>query len=259
MRGFSLTELMISVAIVTIIIASSMIVFQTMSQNTVTNISITTLSQDADRALRSMERDFKKIAFYIPRENNEPIIKKAKLDNAITSFSTTLVLKNASSLAQSTVISIGDEQLNVTNVSGNTLTVTRGFNSTTASAHSSGVDVYDQQSLDRTLSTADSDSFTICYDSDTGTTRQLLVYEFDDATDTLYRAVTDDTSGDCTETGFPPSTFTTTPWEPVLKDIDAFFFDYDRIFTDKLLTVEMTVRGTGSYTQEFHTNIKLSY
>ena len=54
----------------------------------------------------------------------------------------TLTVTDGSQFATSTTIYIGQEQLNVTAIVGNDLTVTRGFNSTTDASHADLSDIY---------------------------------------------------------------------------------------------------------------------
>ena len=64
------------------------------------------------------------------------------LDGAISSTSATSVpVDSASILRADQVILVGSEQMSITSISSNTLTVSRGYNSTTAATHSDGASV----------------------------------------------------------------------------------------------------------------------
>ncbi len=77
------------------------------------------------------------------------------LSAAATSSATTITVANGAAIASTNgqyIIQIGSEQMLVTTVSGNTLTVTRGYNGTTAASHTSGTGVilpFDQTGLAR--------------------------------------------------------------------------------------------------------------
>ena len=61
---------------------------------------------------------------------------------ALTTSATSLAVANAGGIAANAVIQIDDERMQVTAKSGNTLTLTRGHDGTTAAAHSNGATVY---------------------------------------------------------------------------------------------------------------------
>ena len=61
---------------------------------------------------------------------------------ALTASATSLAVANAGGIAANAVIQIDDERMQVTAKSGNTLTLTRGHDGTTAAAHNSGATVY---------------------------------------------------------------------------------------------------------------------
>lgn len=65
------------------------------------------------------------------------------LVTAIGTSDTTITVVNASRISDNDVIQIDDESMQVTNISGVTLTVTRGYNSTDAAAHEAGVLISD--------------------------------------------------------------------------------------------------------------------
>jgi len=65
------------------------------------------------------------------------------LVTSIGTSDTTITVVNASRISDDDVLQIDDESMQVTNISGVTLTVTRGYNSTTAAAHEAGVLVSD--------------------------------------------------------------------------------------------------------------------
>lgn len=61
----------------------------------------------------------------------------------IDSSTTSIAVVNSSRISVNDVLEIEDEQMRVTNISGVTLTVTRGYNSTDAAAHEAGVLISD--------------------------------------------------------------------------------------------------------------------
>ena len=79
---------------------------------------------------------------YISKEfaNQEDDIKSTTLDGTHTNSVTTLTLVSSTGFATEGTVFVGSEEITYTAVSGNTLTgCTRGANSTTAAAYSSGV------------------------------------------------------------------------------------------------------------------------
>lgn len=65
----------------------------------------------------------------------------------LTTGQTTCTVQNGSWFAINNVITIDAEQMLVTLVSSNTLTITRGYNGTTASTHSAGAQVFIESSM----------------------------------------------------------------------------------------------------------------
>lgn len=65
------------------------------------------------------------------------------LVTAIGTSDTTITVVNASRISDDDVLQIDDESMQVTNISGVTLTVTRGYNSTTTATHEAGALVSD--------------------------------------------------------------------------------------------------------------------
>lgn len=74
------------------------------------------------------------------RPKNLPLyLVTTTLSSGITSSATTLVLTSTTGLSASDIITVGSEQMSIDSVDSSTnLTVTRGANSSTAAAHSSG-------------------------------------------------------------------------------------------------------------------------
>jgi G:T/U-mismatch repair DNA glycosylase len=74
--------------------------------------------------------------------DEQTTIAGTTLDGAISSTSATSVpVASASTLRADQVILVGSEQMSISSISGNTLTVARGHNSTTAATHSDGATV----------------------------------------------------------------------------------------------------------------------
>ena len=77
-NGFSLVELMISIAIIGLVIGASLIAFQSMQKNMATTSNYTKVGQDADFVLRKMERELKQAGYYYPSEL-DPILIQSDL------------------------------------------------------------------------------------------------------------------------------------------------------------------------------------
>lgn len=71
--------------------------------------------------------------------------KPRLLKTAINASTTTVVLDNGAGIGNSAVIAIDGEHMAVSNRNGDTLTVTRGSNGTTAASHSAGVEVIEMK------------------------------------------------------------------------------------------------------------------
>jgi len=108
------------------------------------------------------------------------------LSAAITSTTaTTISVNNGSWFAAGKTITIDTEQMYVSAVSSNTLTVTRGYNSTTANTHILGVSVFIEGSMTEVSSTPSSGQFYPDYScevtSDTGWNTGTLRFSSSDA------------------------------------------------------------------------------
>jgi hypothetical protein len=73
--------------------------------------------------------------------SNTSLTVATQLSAAITNVATTCVVANATGIVNTQLLLIDAEYVQVTGISGNTLTITRGQNGTTAAAHSSGAAV----------------------------------------------------------------------------------------------------------------------
>jgi len=87
-KGFSLVELLIAIAVLSMVIAGSLMAFQVLQQNTASNTLYTNIGQKADFVLRKMERELKQTGYHypsntyntIPSFDNELPIKVLHLD-----------------------------------------------------------------------------------------------------------------------------------------------------------------------------------
>ena len=65
-KGFSLVELLIAIAVLSMVIAGSLMAFQVLLQNTASNTLYTNVGQEADFVLRKMERELKQTGYHYP-------------------------------------------------------------------------------------------------------------------------------------------------------------------------------------------------
>ena len=65
-KGFSLVELLIAIAVLSLVIAGSLMAFQTLLQNTASHTLYTNIGQEADFVLRKMERELKQTGYHYP-------------------------------------------------------------------------------------------------------------------------------------------------------------------------------------------------
>ena len=79
------------------------------------------------------------------------------LSNLIDDNDRLITVASAAGISQYQEIQIGSEVMHVTNISGNDLTVTRGYNSTTAAAAAAGANVFLIDSADDNLMDSDDD------------------------------------------------------------------------------------------------------
>ena len=74
-KGFSLVELLIAIAVLSMVIAGSLMAFQVLLQNTASNTLYTNIGQEADFVLRKMERELKQTGYHYPSSNYNTIPK----------------------------------------------------------------------------------------------------------------------------------------------------------------------------------------
>ena len=65
-KGFSLVELLIAIAVLSMVIAGSLMAFQVLLQNTASSTLYTNVGQEADFVLRKMERELKQTGYHYP-------------------------------------------------------------------------------------------------------------------------------------------------------------------------------------------------
>ena len=78
-KGFSLVELLIAIAVLSMVIAGSLMAFQVLQQNTASNTLYTNIGQKADFVLRKMEREAYTKGNLIFRDY-EDLIKTGKIN-----------------------------------------------------------------------------------------------------------------------------------------------------------------------------------
>lgn len=85
---------------------------------------------------------------YLSDTGQRLITERTTLSGNETSTDTTVAVASASNLAVNDVIIVNNEEMLITGISGTDLTVERGYNNTTATAHLSGDLVYEKDLLD---------------------------------------------------------------------------------------------------------------
>jgi len=85
---------------------------------------------------------------YLSNVGQRLITERTTLSGNETSTDTTVAVASATNLAVNDVIIVNNEEMLITATSGTNLTVERGYNNTTATAHSSGDLVYEKDLLD---------------------------------------------------------------------------------------------------------------
>ena len=162
-NGFSLVELMISIAIIGLVISASLIAFQSMQKNMATTSNYTKVGQEADFVLRKMERELKQAGYYYPSEL-DPILIQSDLISIDTitpqreddSSTNTLTVEDARYFPEDSgslvIINTGaldseQEVVDYTDRNGNIFTGLAVSN-----LHPIGSNVYESNSLDEFIS-----------------------------------------------------------------------------------------------------------
>ena len=250
-NGFSLTELMISIAIIGLVIGGSLIAFQTMQQNTATISIFTEVGQDADFILRKMERELKQAGYYYPSNVYKPILVQSDL---ISIQPNELTVEDGRYFADTgTLVIVGTgkldaekEEVPYTARNGNTFS---GL--IVSTSHETGSNVYDLNSLNNFVSIIPHPpTITVCFDEDQNT-RMLVSYTYNSSEEMLYRLSQTNVSGDCQLT---PDT-TPDTYEPILDKIVDFIIDDSRIYGGRI-GVTIFLRSMESV-QQFQTAISL--
>jgi len=257
-NGFSITELMISIAIIGLVIGGSLIAFQTMQENMVTASIYTEVGQNADFVLRKMEREFKQAGYYYPSNDRPPILVQSDLisiePNAPqepTDFDTNeLTVEDGRYFADAgTLVIVGTGTLDAEKEE--VLYQTRNGNTfsglTVSTSHVTGSNVYDLNSLNNFVSIIpDPPTITVCFDEDQNT-RKLVSYTYNSNTEMLYRLSQTNVSGDCQ--------LTSDSYEPILDRVENFIVDDSRIYGGRI-GVTIFLRSKESV-QQFQTAISL--
>jgi len=265
-NGFSIIELMISIAIIGLVISASLIAFQSMQKNMATTSNYTKVGQDADFVLRKMERELKQAGYYYPSELDPILIQSDLISiDPITpqreddSSTNTLTVEDARYFPEDSgslvIINTGaldseQEVVDYTDRNGNIFT---GL--FVLEPHQIGSNVYESNSLDAfILITLEPEppeepitTITVCFD-EAQDARILISYEYNREEETLYR-FKQNANEDCQLVGDPE-------YEPVLVNITDFIIDNSRTYGGRI-GVEIELRASEGDMQRFQTAISL--
>ena len=120
-KGFSLIELLISLAILSFVIGGSLIAFQAIQSNTNSSIKISEINNKGSLLNNFFLTEISKAGSYIPYDKKPPIIFTSSLKTAVNVESDILLLNNSSNFSESGKILINNEIINYTNKIGNEL------------------------------------------------------------------------------------------------------------------------------------------
>jgi len=265
-NGFSITELMISIAIIGLVIGGSLIAFQTMQKNMATTSNFTKVGQKADFVLRKMEFEIKQAGYYYPSSNCDPMLSNCDPiliqsdyiatdpiapQQDIDSNTNTLTVEDGRYFPDSgtlVIVNSGNlndqkEEVSYRERRGN---VFSGL--VVSNSHENGANVYELNSLNNfLLIDLIPPTITICFD-EAPNSRALISYEYRSDEETLYRLYQENDSGDCQLTDEPV-------YEPMLDNIVDFIIDDTRIYGGRI-SLTLVLRSENS-TQQFKTAISL--
>ena len=266
-NGFSLVELMISIAIIGLVIGASLIAFQTMQKNMATTAIYTKVGQEADFVLRKMERELKQAGYYYPSNDLDPILIQSDLisinptvpQSEADIFANTLTVEDARYFPEENgrlvIIDTGalDNALEVVDYTDRNGNIFTGL--FVLEPHQIGSNVYESNSLDAfILITLEPEppeepitTITVCFD-EAQDARILISYEYNREEETLYR-FKQNANEDCQLVGDPE-------YEPVLVNITDFIIDNSRTYGGRI-GVEIELRASEGDMQRFQTAISL--
>ena len=275
-NGFSLIELMISIAIIGLVIGASLIAFQTMQKNTATTSIYTKVGQEADFVLRKMERELKQAGYYYPSNDLEPILVQSDLISidptapqlGADPSTNTLTVEDARYFPEDNgrlviidtgVLDSEQELVDYEIRNGNIFTGLVVLN-----PHPIGSNVYEFNSLEDFVSITPEFpleeepiiTITVCFD-EAQNERVLISYQYNREEETLRRlrqtnALNEhlpvEERGDCQ--------LVDPEHEPILDNITDFIIDNSRIYGGRI-GVEIELRASEGDLQRFHTAISL--
>ena len=267
-NGFSIIELMISIAIIGLVISASLIAFQSMQKNMATTSNYTKVGQDADFVLRKMERELKQAGYYYPSELDPILIQSDLISiDPITpqreddSSTNTLAVEDARYFPEDSgslvIINTGalDSDLEIVDYTDRNGNIFTGL--VVLNPHQIGSNVYELDSLDQFISIIFEPEFpeepiittiTVCFD-EAQDTRVLISYEYNRVEETLSRLRQPNPDSDC-QLDDPAQ------YEPVLINITDFIIDESRTYGGRI-GVEIELRASEGSRQSFQTAISL--
>ena len=266
-NGFSIVELMISIAIIGLVIGGSLIAFQSMQKNMSTTAIYTKVGQEADFVLRKMERELKQAGYYYPSQVLDPILVQSDLISIdpivpqleVDKSTNTLTVEDARHFADSGTLVIIDtgaldnalEVVDYTDRNGNIFTGLFVLED-----HQIGSNVYELDSLEAfVLITFEPEppeesiitTITVCFD-EAQDVRTLISYEYNREEETLNRLKQRNDNRDCQ--------LVDPEYEPVLVNITDFIIDNSRTLGGRI-GVEIELRASEGDLQWFQTAISL--
>ena len=203
-KGFSLIELLISLAILSFVIGGSLIAFQAIQSNTNSSIKISEINNKGNLLNNFFLTEISKAGSYIPYDKKPPIVYSSSLKTAVNVESDILLLNNSSNFSETGKILTNNEIINYTNKIGNELVgLLRGVDETEIQSHLSDSKVYDFSSLKRALKVVNSTEILFCYDKNI-TKRNLVSIKFDSDNKNVLFISAEDENYDCAIENFPP-------------------------------------------------------
>ena len=275
-NGFSLIELMISLAIIGLVLGASLIAFQSMQKNMATTSNYTKAGQEADFVLRKMERELKQAGYYYPSNDLNPILVQSDLISTVPiapqlvgdSSTNTLTVEDARYFPEENgrlviidtgVLDSEQELVDYEIRNGNIFT---GL--VVSNLHPTGSNVYESSSLEDFVSITPEPpleeepiiTITVCFD-EAQDTRILISYQYNREEETLSRlqqtnALNEhlpvEERGDCQ--------LVDPEYEPILVNVTDFIIDRSRTYGGRI-GVEIELRASEGDLQRFHTAISL--
>ena len=273
-NGFSLIELMISIAIIGLVISASLIAFQSMQKNMATTSNYTKAGQEADFVLRKMERELKQAGYYYPSNDLDPILIQSDLISINPDPQSADICANTLTgeearygpeengrlvIIDTGVLDSEQELVDYEIRNGNIFT---GL--VVSNLHPTGSNVYESSSLEDFVSITPEPpleeepiiTITVCFD-EAQDTRILISYQYNREEETLSRlqqtnALNEhlpvEERGDCQ--------LVDPEYEPILVNVTDFIIDRSRTYGGRI-GVEIELRASEGDLQRFHTAISL--